>query len=175
MSEEEKSTGEASGAAAAAVEQAGQPESGDEHTTAPNPPQKPAQWTMPKPVFKQTSGYLPQGYLKDMQEAARTNPDSENTTQEQSPMFGPRGKGGPDLSAVDLTPRAAAVEPQPELSEQLIHDEPEYAATPEVPAKKSSRISMALLGVILFLAFVAVFLTAVYFLFLKGNGDTNNF
>jgi hypothetical protein len=175
MSEEEKSAGEASGAATAAVEPSGQQESGDEHTTAPNPTQKPAQWTMPKPVFKQTSGYLPQGYLKDMQEAARTNPDSENTTQEQSPMFGPRAKAGPDLSAVDLTPPAAAVEPQPELSEQLIHDEPAHEDTPAVPEKRSSRMSMALLGVIVFLAFVAVFLTAVYFLFLKGNGDTNNF
>ena len=75
MGDEEKSTGEAGVGTAAATEAPMDPPASDEHTTAPDPPQmqdtSAKKWEMPKPVFKQTSGYLPQGFVKDIQAAAR--------------------------------------------------------------------------------------------------------
>ena len=182
MSDEEKSTSETAAGTAPANEVPVEQPVDDEHTTAPNPPQHeapaaPPKWEMPKPVFKQTSGYLPQGYLKEVQDAAGASPDSENTTQEQRPMVPEKPAGGPDLSSVNLLspPAAAAVEPQPDLSEQLIPEEPVLEAVQEPPKKGGVRASMVVLGLVAFLAFVAIFLTVVYYLFLKGPGDTNNF
>ena len=180
MSDEEKSTGEAA-AATMANEAPAEPPFSDEHTTEPNsqdrPPAAstgaPAKWEMPKPVFQKTSGYLPQGYVTDLQqEASRTKPDKENTTLEQ-PVAAPKPAAGPDLSAVNLSP---AVEPQPDLSEQLIPDEPVLNAAPTAP-KKSGALgtSMIVVGLIGIMVFVAVFLGVVYFLFLRNPTDPSPF
>lgn len=179
MSDEDKSTGEAAAATAANEEPTEQPFN-DEHTTEPNtqdqpppaPPGSPSKWEMPKPVFQKTSGYLPQGYVTDIQEAARANPDNENTTQEQ-PVFVAKPAAGPDLSAVNLSP---AVEPQPDLSEQLIPDEPALDTAPESP-KKSRGLGtpMIVLGLIAIMVFVAVFLGVIYFLFLRNPTDPSPF
>ncbi len=179
MSEEEKSTGDAAAATMANDEPTEQPVN-DEHTTEPNtqdpPPPAPvnagAKWEMPKPVFQKTSGYLPQGYVTDtQQEAARANPDNENTTQEQ-PVFVPELAAGPDLSAVNLSP---AVEPQPDLSEQLIPDEPALGTAP--PPKRNGAVgtSMIVVGLIAIMIFVAVFLGVIYFLFLRNPTDPSPF
>lgn len=180
MSEEEKSTGDTAAATMANDEPTEQPVN-DEHTTEPNtrdqppaaPPDAGAKWEMPKPVFQKTSGYLPQGYVSDaQQEAARATPDNENTTQEQ-PVLVPKPAPGPDLSAVNLSP---AVEPQPDLSEQLIPDESALGAAPP-PPKKSGGIgtSMIVLGLIAIMVFVAVFLGVVYFLFFRNSADPSPF
>lgn len=51
-------------------------ESGEEHTTPPMPA-APVQWSMPDPVFQQTSGYLPQGYLKQIEDAAAVSKEGD--------------------------------------------------------------------------------------------------
>lgn len=175
MSDEEKSIVEET-----AEEPSEQP-AGEEHTTAPNPSSQSAsaaaaKWEMPKPVFQKTSGYLPQGYLKDMSESAGSTPDSDGNTGETLPTPASRPKAEPDLSGVNLSAPAVDVEPQPDLSDQLIPDEPEFdrAAKTEVKSRGFGT-SLVVLGLVALMLFVAVFLTVVYFLFFAGPGEINNF
>ena len=181
MSDEEN-TSNSTAAKRAANEPLSEQPIADEHTTAPNPPQQdsgvPPKWEMPKPVFQKSSGYLPQGYLTEMQEAARTNPDDEETTLEQ-PVAELNLPGGPDLSAVNLSAKptpAPAVEPQPELSEELLAPEPATEPSPETPKKSGGvRTSMIVLGLIAILAFAAVFLFVIVYLFFPGFVETSPF
>jgi hypothetical protein len=180
MSDEEKNTGNAGTASASAIEPPEQP-SLDEHTTEPNAPEtaKPApsqadrgKWQMPKPKFQQTSGYLPQGYLKDVQQApagVQGFGGSEDTTQEQAPYI----PSPPKQDGADGT--SPAIEPQPDLAD-LIPDEPvvESTESSQVQVKSGSGFPILALGLVGVLIFVVVFLVAVYFLFLaKPSGGTN--
>jgi len=182
MSGEEKKAGDTGTGAAAASVPTEQPYL-DEHTTEPNAPQPgaaaappqaaPQKWEMPKPKFQQTSGYLPQGYLKDI------NMDGDG------PADGPVDEQGEQLTAERITgigrePAAAqtapAIEPQPDLLDQLIPEEPLPAANAtQVTPKSSSRIAFLLLGLIGILLFLAIFLAAVYYFFLQTPAGGNNF
>ncbi len=183
MSDEEKSTGEAAAGVAAVEEQVAEQPVADEHTTVPNPSQQqapdeqtaPGKWEMPKPVFQQTSGYLPQGFVKDLEAGGALGAQEAAPSPDALPSRPPAKE--PDLSAINLSaPTPAAVEPQPDLSDQLIPEEPEFNTAPEPPKNSGSmRAPMVVLGLLAILVFVAVFLTVVYFLFLQGPGDTNNF
>ena len=174
MSEEEKSTDESATGTAVASEPTEQ-QVVDEHTTAPNPQQAPAaapKWEMPKPVFQKTSGYLPQGFIKEF-EAAAEDADGQSSPDEL-PSRTPAKE--PDLSAINLSAPFAAVEPQPDLSDQLIPDDPDLETRPEPVAKNEGiKASMIVLGLISILAFVTVFLTVIYYLFLREAGGANNF
>ena len=118
----------------------------DVNTTPPNPPAAKdgkAGWSMPEPVFKKTSGYLPQGYEKLFPQAAV---DDSNSTAEMP---------------------AADVEPQPEIAD---HGDAAVSANGVVAAapKKSSGLKMVLmiLGILFAIALVVVFIAVIYFLFL---------
>lgn len=169
MSEEDKNASDAAAGTAAATVPSEQPYL-DEHTTEPNAPSSPpkaappsqGKWEMPKPKFQQTSGYLPQGYLKEMEaaaEAVKAAPGSEDTTQEQAAFVAP---------AASATPVAAPeIEPQPDLSDQLISAESETTASVAPTERKGgSRGVMIVIGLIAILIFAALFLAAVYYLFL---------
>jgi hypothetical protein len=71
---------------------------------------------------------------------------------------------------------APAIEPQPDLSEQLLPDEPVAVVDgPAVPQKSSSRLPVILFGLVGILFFLAVFLAAVYYFFLAKPAGGNNF
>ena len=172
MSEEQKNAGEAGVGTAAASVPTEQPFL-DEHTTEPNtpapsPPPTPSpdgKWQMPKPKFQQTSGYLPQGYLKEMDRAAaevKASPGSEDISREQEPI-GPLG-GSP--AAVPLP----AIEPQPDLADQLIPEEPSIEP-PKAAYKPSSAPTalMFILGLIGIGFFVALFIAAVWYFYFTGR------
>lgn len=168
MSDEEKNASEAAVATAAATEPGDQPDF-DEHTTEPHAsdppsnvaPPAPGKWEMPKPKFQQTSGYLPQGYLKDMEaaaEAAKAAPGSEDTTKEQAAFV-------PNPDQTESPAALPDIEPQPDLAD-LIPAESVTETSP-LPAKKSgSSAVMIVLGLIAIIIFASLFLAAVYFLFL---------
>ncbi len=171
MSDEVKNATDAEAATATATEQVEEPIL-DEHTTEPNtrppvqrPTQQPApgQWEMPKPKFQQTSGYLPQGYLKEMEaagEAVKAAPEQAVSASPAAPV-----EGAPP-----------AIEPQPDLTDQLIDDTPALdPAEKGTQAKSGPGLGMLVLGLIGILIFVAVFLTAVYFLFFAQPAGGNNF
>ena len=117
----------------------------DVNTTPPNPPAKDSKtgWSMPEPVFKKTSGYLPQGYEKLF---PQTSVDDSNSTAEMP---------------------AADVEPQPDIADHTDDAEPGSGAVAAAP-KKSSGLKMVfmILGVLFAIALVVVFIAVIYLLFL---------
>ena len=170
-------------------------ENGAEHTTPPMPaaPAAPAQWSMPEPVFQKTSGYLPQGYLKQIQDSGGAAPNDDVLDipyiASNTPIA-PLGQPAADpilemddapaaapVQAIsdEALPVAARIEPQPDLSEQIIEDVP--AAPPVVPPRKSSGlrtvlIALALLGM---LGLLVVFLAFIYLYFIAGTWNSTTF
>ena len=129
-----------------------------EHTTAPPDP-VPAPpsggWKMPEPKFQQSSGYLPQGYIEKL--GLGVNPQA--------------GAAAPAMAPQAELPE---VEPQPDISESPNMEA--VATAPVQPAKKQrstgARVMMILLGLLAMAAFIAIFLTVIYYLFLRsGNGS----
>lgn len=175
-------------------------ENGAEHTTPPMPaapaaPAVPAQWSMPEPVFQQTSGYLPQGFLKQIEDFGAATPDDDVLDIPAIPSntpIAPLGQPPAEpilemdnastvpaavspMIADAAPPPAVSIEPQPDLSEQIIPD----ALTPAqpVPAAKSSGlrtvlIALALLGM---LGLLIAFLAFVYLYFIAGAGNPTTF
>lgn len=119
----------------------------DSEAETVQPNKVPGGWEMPEPKFQQTSGYLPQGYLGKV---------------------GLGGGAGTAPAPVAAEPQAIDVEPQPDLSEQIT--ESPSAVEPAIPAKQRSmaaRVMLVLLGLAGMIVFIAAFLAAVWYLFLR--------
>lgn len=103
-------------------------------------------WQMPAPVFRKTSGYLPQGYVKDF----------EKSDAAESP---------PSASLM------ATVEEQPDIAEVILPENFETVKSfeDERVARKSVPPLMVILGFIGILVFAIVFVLVVYFLFLRNS------
>ena len=136
------------------------PNEEDVNTTPPNPQMTAGKgaWTMPEPVFRKTSGYLPQGYEKrfSQDEIRSTADDNDSTAEMPAPELG-----------------AAAIEPQPEISEiseaAFTADQAQAAA---VPVKRSAaKFIFIVLGLILALGLVVLLAAAVYLYYLMPNPD----
>lgn len=103
----------------------------DLNTTAPNPPVK---WQMPEPVFRKTSGKLPQGFEKEFEKARTENAAKvagDKPIEDQDPIK-------LDQSYNDLTAKHSTL-----------------------------KLVLVLLGVAAMIGFLVVFLTVVYFFFLR--------
>ena len=133
----------------------------DMDTTPPNPasadsPPPPApgkQWEMPKPVFRRSSGRLPQSFVAGAVPAA------------------PPGDPQNDGSAAPSAETSAYVEPQPDISEEIVVET--APQTLDDPPKRSAAVrAFLLIGVLLVIAgFVAIFLSVIYFLFLAPAAE----
>ena len=108
-----------------------QPVDEDLNTTAPNPPLK---WQMPAPVFRKTSGKLPQGFEKEFEKAK-----AERAVSAPEP----------------------AKEVAPEISET------ETSVTEPTPKSSTVKLVLVVLGLAAMIGFLIVFLTVVYFFFLR--------
>lgn len=134
----------------------------DAAPTQPEPP-KPVSsgvWAMPDPVFKKTSGYLPQAFNAQFDPAQKGN---EDTTVEQPQ---------PDISM----PQAAAVEPQPDVIEESLL-EPAISAQPLSPPQKKGvfgRILMILLALAIIVLMAAVVVGVIWFVFWPQPDATIN-
>lgn len=130
------------------------------NTTPPNPPQSGATgaWSMPEPVFKQTSGYLPQGYEKNF------------------PQVEPEPVATADDSIEPAMVAAFAeedIEPQPDITEAP--DLPvAVAGTPQPPKNGGAmKVIFTLFGLLVALAIIIVFIAVIYSFFLMpSNGST---
>ena len=135
-------------------------------TTPPNPanaavPPPGQGWQMPEPKFQQSSGYLPQGYLEkaafEPPPPTDVSPNAAATAAAPAPAFEPD------------------VEPQPDLTEQLASPPAPIVAKPAVKQRSAgARMAMIVLGLLAMVAFIAVFLGVIYYLFLAppSNGST---
>ncbi len=123
------------------------------------PPSGQGQWQMPKPVFKKTSGYLPQGFEKL---AAFDPPPNQSAASEAAAAQIAESVSEP----IEQT---APVGEQPDILEDFGE---EIAETAPVPAKRSSSALRVIVGVVVFflvLAFISGFLYLIYVLFLSGE------
>lgn len=178
MSDEERNAQQAgAGAASASVPAEAYP---DEHTTEPHadrepvaePPPADGKWQMPKPKIQQTSGYLPQGYLKDMAaaDASKAAAGSEDMKQEQ-PAFAASASIHNDAVSGPVD-----IEPQPDVEQFVDENPPEQAvAHSSAAAAKKSPFPMILAGLVGILLFLVVFLGLVYYFFLSKPAGGNNF
>lgn len=179
MSDEERNAQQAGASAASAS--APVEAYPDEHTTEPHANHEPVadspaadgRWQMPKPKIQQTSGYLPQGYLKDMEaaaEASKAAAGSEDTTQEQ-PAF-----AGSASIHDDAVSGPVDIEPQPDVEQFVDENPPNRAiAHSSASAAKKSPFPMILAGLVGILLFIVVFLGLVYYFFLSKPAGGNNF
>ncbi|HEX6125743.1 MAG TPA: hypothetical protein VFZ23_10275 [Pyrinomonadaceae bacterium] len=111
----------------------------DLNTTAPNP--EPEVWRMPEPVFRKTSGRLPRGFAK-----------------QDVPTDPPRSSDGQPVTLNDTTSAAPA---SPAAAVVPVQEEPK----PKSPVLKIVIVAIAIAAMI---AFIVVFLTVVYFFFLRS-------
>jgi hypothetical protein len=136
-------------------------------TTPPNPansavPSPGKGWQMPEPKFQQTSGYLPEGYLDKI--AFEAPPPSGVSPAAAGPAAAPAAVAEPD------------VEPQPDLTEQLAEPPVPVVTKPSVKERSAgARIAMILLGLLAMVAFIAVFLGVIYYLFLAPQSGGSTF
>ncbi len=139
-------------------------------------------WKMPEPVFRQTSGYLPQGFEKKYgaptddpvsdeavtTETAATEPVEEPSAERPEPVDVPEepkiatateSPEEPVQPAPVATQAEVAVEPQPDLIAELeAVSEPQPVTT--VTAKKKSAVGR-IIGI--FFALVAVIVLVIIF------------
>lgn len=121
----------------------------------------PGQWIMPKPVFRQSSGRLPQGFEKQFGQL--NGLDGGQSTA---------GTAAAVALAVEPPPtQLADVAPQPDVAEEVIYAGPE-PAPPEKTRSRAMRITLIVLGVLAIVSFVAIFLAVVYFLFLSNPNES---
>ncbi len=147
----------------------------DLNTTPPNPTPAPVtpepvegeptvagKWEMPKPVFRKTSGYLPQGYEKLI-------------AGSEDPTVSPNPEELPTEGFEESSNAAPAVEPQPDLAEVII-PEPEVMSEASVAKTRSSNgIVWTILGILFIVGFIAVFLAVIYWFFLRPAGASGIF
>ncbi len=163
MSDEENTTIKVSTETAAPSEHTTDPQ---DELTSEQQETRAVIWEMPKPVFQQTSGYLPQGYLKEIE--AGTGKSIEESL-------------APSLLTEEpnLTAQAepvAYIEPNRDKSENLLMENFVPDTPAAAPAKTGSvRIPIIILSVLGILAFLTIFFLALWFLFLAEPGAGNNF
>jgi len=127
------------------------PSEDDVNTTPPNPPAKDTTtgWSMPEPVFRKTSGYLPQGYADKFDQTPVPSGDSESTAEMPAPGIGPQ----PDIDSSE----------SPNLPTAAVRTAPTKSST--------AKVVFMVVGVIFALALIAVFIAVVYFLFLMPKPE----
>ena len=132
-------------------------------------------WQMPDPVFRQTSGYLPQGFEKRF---PVMDPQADISTEEpvaDTPLAQPglqsTGAAPATAPAIGIS-ESPDVQPQPELADVLIPDEPQGAAGPAVKKRSAAAsIALTLLGILAMIAFAIGFLIIVWYLFFYHPND----
>ena len=130
-------------------------------TTPPNPAIEPEEdgsggWKMPKPVFRKTSGYLPQGFAEKYPQAeVRENGDEVSSVAQSEQPVG----------HVD-------VEPQPDIHES--HPGLDVPTETVKPVKKggAAKVFFTILGLLVALFLIVAFITLIYFLFFSPSNDT---
>ena len=118
----------------------------------------PGAWEMPKPVFQQSTGYLPQGFQDRFSNA---DPEGAGSVRASDPT--PVSAPLPPPIEISESPD---IQPQPDLTEDFTVDQ---TVTPPAPAKKKRspavQIIMVLLGILAMAVIAVGFLALVYYLF----------
>jgi hypothetical protein len=130
-------------------------------------------WRMPEPVFRQSSGYLPQGFEKrfgseangaGVAAAEAAEPGNTGATEESAPAEPP-----------PAAPSVTDIQPQPDLTEEF----PAENAFEPAPAKpqrsRGMRIFLALLGIAAMIIFAVAFVSLIVYLFFYYPNNSQPF
>lgn len=135
-------------------------------------------WELPKPVFRSSSGSLPQDFVERIAgsqtgQPVPAAPDADDN--KLSSLYAPPDELSetipdhqePIPSSID------SIEPQPLISEQFNTDEIDTLAPnkPE-PKKGGSGSTFFVMGTVVFFAFIAAILALVYFFFFRNPPET---
>ncbi len=136
--------------------------------TTPTQTDQPAvserRWTMPEPVFRKTSGYLPQGFE---QRFAGSSADPAPDTLEPNA----------DTPTEPYTPEPVEIEPQPDVLTDLDEvdgDETAVEAVNVPQGRGAGKVLMILLGLILFVVLTILFATVIWYILSPGTEATIN-
>jgi hypothetical protein len=132
------------------------------------PSDRPAQsWSMPEPVFQQSTGHLPQGYQSKFTAAeAASGPAQAKTAP------APQAEPPPQPLEISETPD---ITPQPNISEEFVFDEAAAPPAPKPAAAKGTsggRVIFVVLGVIAIAIGAIAILGAVYYLYFYEQGNS---
>lgn len=156
-------------------------------TPPPNQPNQPdaSGWKQPEPVFRTSEGSAPKKFAVAAAPAAALPPDEKLTdfSTTPAPPLPPSDEletdenSAPPVSAAEpfeieaTSPPVSAVdvEPQPDISEQIVEIPPPIAAAPAVKQQsKALRIVSVAAGLLAMIGFVVGFLILIYYLFFKN-------
>ena len=151
----------------------------DVNTTPPNPAQgsERAGWSMPDPVFRKTSGYLPQGYEKNFTQGEAMNEAAADDAATSEPStIATIAEADVAATPIPVAPsgiETADVEPQPDISDT--HDvEVKIERDLETPKNGGvMKVVFSLFGILVALGLVLIFIAVIYYLFLMpSTGST---
>ncbi len=131
---------------------------------SPNEAETSGGWQMPTPVFRQTSGYLPEGFEKQFGMAEQAQPVGEANTETPAPVPIEELPAEVELPA----PASAAldIEPQPDVIAELELVE-DIAAPTAPPVNKKGvfgRIILTIFALIVVAALTLIFAAVVWYL-----------
>ncbi len=131
----------------------------DLNTTPPNPSQAAGDtgWKMPEPVFRKTSGYLPQGFEKNYSQGEIKESVDDDTSTASMPR------------PTDL----ADVKPQPKITDTYEIGIPANEESTSAEPKKggAAKVVFTIIGLLVAVGLVAAFIAVVYFLFFSPSSD----
>jgi len=133
------------------------------------------EWRMPEPVFRKSSGYLPQGFEKRF---PAMDPQADISTEEPvadipaaqpgSGQFGGAASAPAPATEISESPH---VQPQPDVTEDLPSDTPNVTPPPAKTRSAAAGIALTLLGIFAMIAFAIGFLIIVWYLFFYHPND----
>ena len=133
-------------------------------------------WRMPEPVFRKTSGYLPEGFEKrfpgmDPQADISTEEPVADVPAAQPGGYGHYGGTAPAKAPATAVPESRDVQPQPDLTEDFPSDAPNSEPPPAKTRSAAASIALTLLGIFAMIAFAIGFLIIVWYLFFYHPND----
>jgi len=139
-------------------------------------------WELPKPVFRSSSGSLPEGF------PARVGADAPPQSEPKAPsaddqilssLYAPPGETAENIAVPEPPPVAPAVvdiEPQPFISEQFGAEEidtlPPNKPQQKPVKKKGSGSAFLLVALAIVLALIGGILAVIYILFFRNPPET---
>ncbi len=123
-------------------------------------------WQMPDPVFRQTSGYLPEGFEKQFGMAEQAQPVGQATSEAPpSQAIEPTEPAEPEVDVSAPAPAAIAIEPQPDVIAELELGEDVPAAASSIKKKSTfGRILLTIFALVVVAALTIIFALVVWYL-----------
>jgi len=126
-------------------------------------------WQMPEPVFRQSSGYEPKAFQKQL-------PVNDGVAEPASSVASSVSSNGSATAAAPAvaSPPSSEIQPQPDIVEDLLADR-EPAARPAAPERSPGmRLFLAALGIAAMVVFAIAFIAVIYYLFFYHPGESNS-